>query len=195
MPRKRPPPKGKPAPGTPRRKPRPTPNQLRALGRPVTYDAAYHPGLAYRLKLVNENEEQIADWIGISHKALIAWKDRYPDFCKALSDGGMPAQAQVINALHQRAVGYVKTKTETVGDPASPDKAVVKVTEETVPPDLGAIKLYIANTLKRRGMWDQDPDAAASAAMGQGFGSILASLDGATRAITAGRAEDEDDED
>jgi hypothetical protein len=84
-----------------------------------------------------------------------------------------------------------------VTDPAHPEKSLVQVTEEEVPPDLGAGKLWMHNRQRPKGRWSSDPDAGAAGALGQGIGAILASIDGQTRGFGAEAppARDEDGED
>lgn len=180
---------------TSRRRPRPSPNA--GPGRPPVYDPAHHPQLAYKLALLGAGDAIIAEGLGVNEVTLHRWKAKHPEFCKSLEAGKLPADADGIASLHKRVTGFTRRKTETITDPANPEKSIVKVTEEEVPPDLGAIKLWNHNRLRPRGLWKGDPEEGAAGALGQGIGAILASIDGQTRGFGAETppARDEDGED
>jgi hypothetical protein len=53
-------------------------------------------------------DSEIAKLLGVSLTTLKAWRERYPEFDYAWSDGTYQASIKVVNALHKRACGYDK---------------------------------------------------------------------------------------
>lgn len=192
-------PKSSAAKPTPRkRKPSGGPQaQARREGRPPTYHESFAKR-AYKLALLGMTDVEMAEQFEITIKAFEGWKLKHPEFKGALIDGREEADASVAQSLYRRAVGGVIVKREYVSDPAKPDApAILKVTLQEVAGDLSAAKLWMHNRQGPRGRWKADPDASAGAAIGAGFGAILASLDGATRGLAAapGAVADDNDDD
>lgn len=175
--------------------------QARREGRPPTYHESF-VRRAYKLALLGMVDDEIAEQFDITPRAFQAWKVKHPEFKQALIDGREEADADVAQSLYRRAVGGVIIKREYVSDPDKPDAPrVLKVTEQEVPGDLSAAKLWMHNRQRPRGRWSSNPDESTGAAIGAGFGAILASLDGATRGLQGAgafgpqdRPDDEDDE-
>ena len=61
---------------------------------------------AYRLRLLRLDEREIADFFGVSPSTLKSWGIKFPEFGKAIREGGLSADAQVAQAMHKRATGF-----------------------------------------------------------------------------------------
>ena len=70
------------------------------------YDPEYHPLLCYRLALLKLTDPEIASVCGISDHTLWVWKDKYPELSREIDRGRLPADGEVVEALHKRAVGF-----------------------------------------------------------------------------------------
>jgi len=99
-------------------------------------------------------EAQMAYNMDINVKTLYEWKNRFPDFSKALKESKEKADLAVENALYKRALGY---KTEETKVEILPDgtRRAFQVTKE-VPPDVTAAIFWLKN--RRREQWRDKPD-------------------------------------
>lgn len=71
----------------------------------------YDPSYAARARdlcMAGCTEVEIAQVLGLSVGMLRAWRERYPDFDYAWTDGTIIANTKVIGALFKRALGYDK---------------------------------------------------------------------------------------
>lgn len=88
------------------------------------------------------NDEQIAKNIGISTTTLYDWKNKYPEFAKAIKKGKTVADREVENALFRRAIGYeYEEVTEITGDKGSEVRRAIK----RMPPDVTAQIFWLKN--------------------------------------------------
>lgn len=76
------------------------------VGCPTKYNPQFHPAWAKSLATLGAIDETIASKMNISVPTLIAWKKKYPEFLKALSEGKASIDEQVESALFRRAMGY-----------------------------------------------------------------------------------------
>ena len=69
-------------------------------------------------------DEQIADNLNIGTSTLHEYKKKYPEFLESLKKGKDIADAQVVNALHRSATGFVyyEETTNVLGDIVSVQK-------------------------------------------------------------------------
>lgn len=71
----------------------------------------YHPSYAARVRdmcYLGAPDSEIAKLLGVSMSTLKAWRERYPEFDYAWTDGTYHASVKVVNALIKRAIGYDK---------------------------------------------------------------------------------------
>lgn len=99
---------------------------------------------------------QLAEKMGISRSTLYSWLKENPDILDAYTRGGGCADAEVINMLYQRCIGYTKTvkKPQKIrqieynedGKKIKEYDEVIFVDEEIyVPPDTAAQKFWLTN--------------------------------------------------
>jgi hypothetical protein len=92
------------------------------------------------------SDDEMADIFGLSPKLLKNWKRQYPDFKKAIEHGRTLADARVVRALFEKAIGYSHPNEHVHFDA----EGVVSTYENIkhYPPDTGAIKMWLTNRQK-----------------------------------------------
>ena len=115
-------------------------------GRPSPYESSpeYYNKVAHALTRSGLNLDVVASELGVSLKTLYDWKNKYPDFLQALEAGKEDADDIVKASLYQRATGY-DHKAVKIFMPANADSPVYAPYVEHVPPDVGAIKMWLTN--------------------------------------------------
>lgn len=139
------------------------------VARPSRYDSGKHPTDAELLCLNGATDADLAREFGVCESTINNWKHRHAEFLESVSRGKAVADAAVVRALHQRAMGYRFTTTKTVKKliAAKGDKpAMVEVTETTtdtfIPPDPTACIFWLKNRDPER--WrDRPTDGNAQA--------------------------------
>jgi hypothetical protein len=114
---------------------------------PSKYDPALCPRVR-KFALLGMTDAEIAFAIGVENRTLYRWKAEHPEFCQALEDGKINADAEVAASLFNRATGRVKMPAVKIfmskdGDP------VYAPYVEHFPPDIGAAKLWLLNRRPR----------------------------------------------
>jgi hypothetical protein len=133
-------------------------------GRPPSYQSITHDELGRRLALLNIPDTEIAAVFGIDHVELVNWQHRYPSLKESISEGREKADGQVVNALHQRAIGF-KYKEEVVNKQGD----VVELTKYAIP-DTQACIAWLS---KRHKQWkDKAPDTNIQLSIAQQADSI-----------------------
>lgn len=97
-------------------------------------------------------DEQIAHNCGINPDTLYTWKKRFPEVAEVLKKGKEIADYEVENALYKRATGYDYTE---VSAEKGPQGEKIKKTVKHVPPDTGAIAIWLKN--RRPDKWRDKP--------------------------------------
>jgi hypothetical protein len=91
------------------------------------------------------SEEQMSEIFDISRKQMGQWKAQYPLFKDALEAGYTDADAAVLGALYQSAVGYTHDEEKIF----QWDGEIVRAeTVKHYKPDTAAIKLWLTNRQK-----------------------------------------------
>lgn len=98
--------------------------------------------LARRFAKAGLVDEQIAELLGISIRALYDYKNESPEFLQALKEGAEDPKARVKRALYQRAVGYTHEEDKVF---LHEGKAVIVKTTKHYPPDPKCIEFYLIN--------------------------------------------------
>ena len=80
-------------------------------GRVIHYDPDMHPGIVRRLAMMGATRERIAAVLGISPNTLRNWADRHEELRLELLSGSDLADAEVVAAMYDAAVGYIDEKT------------------------------------------------------------------------------------
>jgi len=103
------------------------------------------------------DEDDISEVFDISRKQMGIWKAQYPHFKKAVEAGYTDADAAVLNALFQTAVGYTHDEEKIMmwdGDVIRAD------TVKHYKPDVQAIKLWLTN--RQRDNWSDRRETQVS---------------------------------
>lgn len=92
-------------------------------------------------------DREIAEALEIHEATLYRWRHQYPEFREALRLGKDSADDRVESALYHRAVGYSHdaVKIMTMSHGALGSSVHIEPYVEHVPPDIGAIKLWLTN--------------------------------------------------
>lgn len=94
------------------------------------------------------DEEQMSELFDIKRSQIVKWKKQYPLFKEALEEGFTDADAAVLSAVYQSAVGYTHDEEKLFfwdGDVTRAD------TVKHYKPDMVAAKLWLTN--RQREHW------------------------------------------
>ena len=101
--------------------------------------------------------ERISELFDIHPRELARWEREYPAFADALDAGYTDADAAVLSALYQRAVGYSHDEEKIF----QWDGEIVRAdTVKHYAPDVSAIKLWLTN--RQRDHWRDRQHISAS---------------------------------
>jgi len=114
-------------------------------GRPSRYKKEYNEQ-ARKLCLLGSTDESLADFFDVSVTTLNTWKRTHPEFLTSIRAGKIVADANVAEALYNRALGYSHPH-----DHISNFQGEITVTPTTkhYAPDTGAAFIW----LKNRSSW------------------------------------------
>lgn len=102
-----------------------------------------------KLAMVPVSEKRMAELIGIGHALFLKWLEIYPELNAALESGRSLADADVVEALYRRAIGFSHPHTKLFvnrGTRADPCFEIVEHTMiEHYPPDTGACEFWLTN--------------------------------------------------
>lgn len=96
-------------------------------------DDKYHPVFSeqvYKLCLLGLKQSEIAEFFCVDLDTIDLWKIRYIDFCDAINRGGTMADANVVESLYRRAVGYTTKKVKVTYDTKLQEHMVERYDEE-----------------------------------------------------------------
>jgi hypothetical protein len=110
--------------------------------------AGYRPEFAqqaYGMALLGLNIAEMAERFGTDIDTLIVWTKKHPELRKAIWDGGIGADIEVVKALHRLAHGY----DVTVKKPILRDGEIVLVeVVEHIPPNTEAARIWVENRFR-----------------------------------------------
>ena len=110
-------------------------------GRPANYDPSMCV-LAHELSQEGATDFEIAQALEIHESTFYRWRAKYPEFRESLKLGKQAADERVERSLYHRAVGYSHRAVKIMQNNGVP--MVVPYTEH-VPPDVGAVTLWLTN--------------------------------------------------
>ena len=115
------------------------------VGRKTDYKKEYNEQ-ARKLCLLGSTDKSLADFFNVSTVTLNAWKKTHPQFLISIREGKVSADANVADALYNRALGYSHKQ-----DHISNFQGDITITPTTkhYPPDTGAAFIW----LKNRSSW------------------------------------------
>jgi hypothetical protein len=117
------------------------PEDLLPLGRPTDYEPDFCQ-IAANLCINGATDFEVAQVLRCNVRTLYRWKAEYPDFCHALKVGKELCDERVEASLYHRAVGYSYSAVKIMQNNGVP--VIVPYTEH-VPPDVGAVTLWLTN--------------------------------------------------
>jgi len=95
------------------------------------------------------DKDQISELFDINRRQLGEWEKQYPLFKEALEDGYTDADAAVLSALYQSAVGYTHDEEKLFFWDGDVTRAP---TVKHYKPDVTAIKLWLTNRQRSSGV-------------------------------------------
>lgn len=87
-------------------------------------------------------DREIAEALEIEERTLYRWRHAHPEFRQALILGKESADDRVESALYHRAIGY---RHDAIKIMQYEGQVIVEPYVEHVPPDIGAIKMWLTN--------------------------------------------------
>jgi hypothetical protein len=131
--------------GLPRKRRKPKPPKIPAeqarTGRPSKYHSSY-PKIARHLCAGGATDHELAQAFGVATSTIYLWAQKNPEFSEALKVHKGEFDARVERALAARAVGYTYRAMKVFTHFGKPVHVPYL---EHVPPDVGAIKLWLTN--------------------------------------------------
>lgn len=125
------------------------------MGRPNKYETNVKPHIGEIRKWVLDlNEKQIAERMGITQQSLENYKKKYPELANALINGRRDLVCELKDSLRRKARGYFYTETKiTTRDENGKVTKVIEENKKYAHPDTGAIHLLLKNFDKE---WHND---------------------------------------
>lgn len=103
---------------------------------------------AEKLARFGMTDEQMAEVFDVSQQTLNAWKKAHPEFLEALKKGKHLSDAEVVQSLYRRAVGYSHPEDDirTVSLPdGGGSEIIITPTIKHYPPDTTACIFWLKN--------------------------------------------------
>ena len=117
------------------------------MARPSKYEGKFNEQ-ARKLTLLGATDKELADFFQVTEETINNWKKDKDGFFKSIKDGKIMADANVGDALYQRACGYSHLEDKIFNN--GPDKAPTIIpTIKHYPPDTGAAFIWLKNRRSR----------------------------------------------
>jgi hypothetical protein len=121
-------------------------------GRDTTYSSHY-AHVIFKLRLLGFSEDRIAYVLGVGRDTLMNWKRNNLSLQEAWNNGGDFADANVAQALYERAVGYVHEDTKVFFNSQANNgegELVYAQLQKHYPPDTTAAQFWLTNRARAR---------------------------------------------
>jgi hypothetical protein len=121
-------------------------------GRPTKYLPVYAKQ-AKKLAIQGLNEKQIYDFLEIAEKNGIAWKKKYPEFCKSLEEGKAEPIKVAEAVLYKLVKGYEYDSEQVaiISDGSTIGSHWEKVPiKKVIEPNLRAVEYFLNNKKPRK---------------------------------------------
>lgn len=136
------------------------PVKANPVGRPTSYRPEYAE-LAYKFSLLGASDVRMAELFNVSVATISNWKNDYPEFLEALTEGKDIADANVAKSLYHRALGYEHPEDDIR---AINGEIVITPTIKRYPPDTGAATMWLKN--RQSSTWRDKVETAVTGADG-----------------------------
>lgn len=123
-------------------------------GRPSRYKEEYVEQVE-KLSRLGATDVEMADFFGVSERTFNTWKKAHPQFLQSIKKGKLFADANVVDSLYHRALGYEHAAVKIMQYEGVP--VVVDYTEH-YPPDTAAAIFWLKNRQPKR--WRDKPEPA-----------------------------------
>jgi len=110
-------------------------------GRPSDYDVSFCH-VAHELAQGGATDREVAEALDVDERTLYRWKHKYPEFRQSLALAKEAADDRVEQSLYRRATGY---SFDSIKILSYEGQVIVEPFVEHVPPDVGAIKMWLTN--------------------------------------------------
>jgi|688.fasta_scaffold120559_1 hypothetical protein len=107
-------------------------------GRKTLYKKEFN-NMAYKLCLLGYTDEDLAEFFEVTKQTINNWKHEHEEFFYSLIRGKSEADAEVANALYNRAIGLIIKE-----DAITRDGNIVTLNKQ-LPPDASAAKHWLSN--------------------------------------------------
>jgi len=122
-----------------------------------------YPRQAHKLCLLGATDEEMSEFFQVCRDTIIRWRNEYPDFADACAAGKTAADAQVADALFNRAIGYNHPDTKMFLSHS--EQGTTILSEEYTkhyPPDTAACKWWLNNRQKDKWQDKQEIEVKVS---------------------------------
>lgn len=127
------------------------------MARGTSYKKEYDEQVEKLCKL-GLTDKELAKFFGVTEKTINNWKIAHPSFLQSIKGGKVLADANVVQSLYNRALGYSHNeddiRTLSIGDGMS--EIVITPTVKHYPPDTTACLAWLHN--RQREKWQRNPD-------------------------------------
>lgn len=114
-------------------------------GRPTAYKEEYNEQVR-KLCLLGATDERIGNFFNVSEATVNNWKIQHPRFFESIREGKEVADANVANALYNKAIGFSHKEMKVFNNQG---EILTHEVDKHYPPDTGAAFIW----LKNRGGW------------------------------------------
>jgi hypothetical protein len=132
------------------------PDAVPVMGRPVEYQPKF-ADIARAMAKLGATDHEIAEELGVVTSTVWRWRSKHPDFCSALLEGKEAFDDRIERSLAQKAAGYTFHTEKVMQFEGQVIRADIV---EHIPPDVGAIKLWLSN--RRPDKWREKQEVALS---------------------------------
>jgi DNA-binding XRE family transcriptional regulator len=133
------------------------------MARPTAYKQEYDE-TAEKLSKLGMTDKEMASFFSVKEQTINNWKKSHPSFFESIKRGKDLADANVVESLYRRALGYNHPeddiRTLTVGGGMS--QIVITPTVKHYPPDTTACLAWLHN--RQREKWQRNPDPSGGSA-------------------------------
>jgi hypothetical protein len=149
----------------------PKKNNPQKAGRKSLYKKEYCRSVEMLCKL-GATDKELAEFFEVSEVTLNAWKKQFPQFLKSIKAGKLYADANVVESLYQRALGY---KHDDVDIKVVKGKIVKTKLVKHYPPDSTAMIFWLKN--RRKVEWRDKQDLEVTGKNGAPLYKVYKGID------------------